>query len=271
MARHLRALGHDVVAVGGRKPFEPGGPAVDVLDLAGLKSFLQSHEDADVIVNCVGTLVSASDRDPDLAVYTNAYFPHLLERFGRDSATKIIHLSTDCVFEGTNPPYLETSAYDGQSVYDRSKALGEIRNEKDLTFRMSIVGPDLSPSGVGLFNWFMQQQGSIRGFTKAIWNGITTVELARGVAAAIEQDLVGLYHLVPDGPAVSKYELLKLFQVAFDRSDLQIEADDRSAPNKTLVNSRDDFDFQVKPYTEQLSDMRLWIDSDAGNYSHYRM
>lgn len=268
IATHLRGQGHDVLPVGGRTALEPGAPKVDVTHQQELLEFLSAHADADIIVNCVGILIEASQKEPALAAYANGYFPHLLESAARETSTRILHLSTDCVYAGTKAPYRETDPYDGESFYDRSKALGELKNSKDLTFRMSIIGPDLRPDGVGLFNWFMAQRGTIRGFTEAIWNGVTTIELARGIEAAIHQGLSGLYHLVPEGN-ISKFDLLNLMKAEFGRDDLVIEADHRPAPNKTLANTRKGFDFSVSPYSQQIREMRQWIDEHREYYPHY--
>jgi dTDP-4-dehydrorhamnose reductase len=268
IATHLRKKGHEVLPVGGRTAVKPGAAKVDVTHQKELLEFLRTHADADIIVNCVGILIGASERDPALAAYANGYFPHLLEKATCDTSTRIIHLSTDCVYAGARAPYRETDPYDGESFYDRSKALGELKNSKDITFRMSIIGPDLRAEGVGLFNWFMAQRGTIRGYTEAIWNGVTTIELARGIEAAIHQGLTGLYHLVPE-ENISKFSLLNLMKAEFARDDLVIEADHRPAPNKTLLNTRSDFDFIVSPYLQQIREMREWIDMHAEYYPHY--
>src|SRR5699024_1115052 len=107
--------------------------------------------------------------------------------------TKIIHMSTDCVFSGKIGNYKEDSLRDGETFYDRSKALGELDNQKDLTFRNSIIGPDINENGIGLFNWFMKQEGSINGYSKAIWTGVTTLTLAKAMDSALKEDLVGIY------------------------------------------------------------------------------
>jgi dTDP-4-dehydrorhamnose reductase len=265
---HLRAQGHEVLPVGGRRALDQGGPTLDITDQPALLGFLRAHEDADVFVNCVGVLIQASKENPGLAAYANGYFPHALENATRATSTRVVHLSTDCVFAGTKPPYKETDAYDGESFYDRSKALGELKNSKDLTFRMSIIGPDLRADGVGLFNWFMAQRGAIQGYSRAMWNGVTTIELARGIEAALSQGLTGLYHLVPE-VNISKFELLNLMKDEFERDDLIIEADDRPAADKTLVNTRRDFDFSVRTYSQQIRELRQWIELHRDFYPHY--
>jgi dTDP-4-dehydrorhamnose reductase len=267
---YLREQGHTVDTVGGRNRLDDSTTLLDITDQAALRSFLESAPEYDAVVNCIGLLIQQSGSRPDLAAYVNGYFPHVLERHYHDASTRLIHLSTDCVYSGYNAPYREDSPYDGESFYDRSKALGEIRNEKDLTFRMSIIGPDLSPNGVGLFNWFYAQSGRINGFDKAIWNGITTIELARGINAALAQGLTGLYHLVPDSN-ISKFSLLEIFRDVFNRTDISIDRDSRYAVDKTLINTRTDFDFTVPAYPAMIEEMRTWISSHAELYPHYRM
>jgi dTDP-4-dehydrorhamnose reductase len=264
---YLREAGHEVDTLSARNALDSNTMLVDVMDTSKLKTVLQSKE-YDVVINCIGILVRQSEDRKDLSTYLNSFLPHFLEQSFKDSKTKLIHLSTDCVFSGKNAPYTEDAPYDGELFYDRTKALGEVINDKDLTFRMSIIGPDMQESGIGLFNWFYAQTGTINGFTKAIWNGITTIELARGIEAAIQQNLTGLYHLVPQGN-ISKHDLLMLFIETFDRDDISVQADDRLSLDKTLVNTRSDFDFVVKEYPSMIQDMKQWIDQHSDLYPHY--
>lgn len=264
---YLLEAGHDVSALSRSHAVAGDTALLDVTDTAALEAYLRRGA-FDVVVNCVGMLVKASEERQDEAAYVNAYFPHQLERFYADTPTRVIHLSTDCVFSGANAPYRETSAYDGALFYDRSKALGEIRNDKDLTLRMSIIGPDRQPDGIGLFNWFSAQTGEVAGYTAAIWSGITTIELARGIDAAIAQNLSGLYHLVPP-EGISKYELLRLIAATFGRSDIVVTPVVGTVRDMTLVDTRSDFDFSVRSYPSMVADMRTWILAHPELYPHY--
>jgi dTDP-4-dehydrorhamnose reductase len=269
VSTYLREAGYDVVASSHRPVATGSTTLLDVTDRSALESFLDNGG-FDVVVNCVGMLVAASEEQKDRAVYVNAYFPHQLERYYAGTATRVIHLSTDCVFSGEDAPYSETSSYDGELFYDRSKALGEVRNDKDLTLRMSIIGPDRQESGVGLFNWFYAQTGVVTGYTGAIWSGITTIELARGIDAGIRQGLTGLYHLVPAGN-ISKYDLLRLLASTFDRSDITVQPVTGVVRDMTLVNTRTDFDFEVADYPTMLQEMRAWVLGHRALYPHYRL
>src|SRR5664280_538581 len=150
----------------------------------------------DVIINCIGLLNQAAEESHSNALYLNSYFPHLIADTIKDKKTKLIHMSTDCVFAGNTGPYYENSLRDGATFYDRSKALGEVDDDKNLTFRNSIVGPDMNKNELGIFNWFMKQEGTVKGFTCALWTGVTTLTLAKAMEKAIEENLCGLYNLV---------------------------------------------------------------------------
>jgi dTDP-4-dehydrorhamnose reductase len=266
-ALHLRSVGHDVETLSATLPLDADTRLVDVRDQRALDRVLSAGE-YDVVVNCIGVLVKQSEQRKDLAAYLNGYLPQHLAQELSTTSTKLIHISTDCVFSGSSAPYTETSPYDGELFYDRSKALGEVINDKDLTFRMSIVGPELRSDGSGLFNWFFHQTGPVTGYTNAIWSGITTIELARGIEAAIGQQLTGLYHLVPNRN-ISKFALLELFRAVFDRSDITMVPAETAAVDKTLLNTRSDFDFEVGSYEQMVNEMQAWINEHRDRYPHY--
>ncbi len=267
VAQYLEEKGHEVYRSSRSEKAGPRSAAIDVTDFAALESWLDAAA-PDAVVNCVGLLQKACDARPDLAVLINSYLPHWLERKYIRSETRVLHLSTDCVFSGARGGYREDDPADGPIMYDRSKALGELRNEKDLTFRMSILGPDIDPQGSGLFNWFMGQKGEIQGWSKAIWNGVTTVELARAIDCALTQGLTGLYHLVQPEP-IDKCSLLELFRSVFHREQVEIRRTDGLAADKSLINTRSDFAFTVKPYPEQIRDIYSWVRSHPQFYPHY--
>lgn len=265
---HLRSVGFEVDTLSATLPLDESTRLVDVRDQRALDDLLSSGS-FDVVVNCIGVLVQQSEQRKDLASYLNSYLPQHLAQQLSATGTRLIHISTDCVFSGRAAPYSESSPYDGELYYDRSKALGEVVNDKDLTFRMSIVGPELRENGTGLFNWFSAQSGTISGYTNAIWSGVTTVELARGIDAAIQQGLTGLYHLVPS-ISISKYELLRLFRSTFGRVDIEIApVATATTVDKTLVNTRTDFNFEVRTYEQMMSEMKVWINEHPEMYPHY--
>lgn len=227
--------------------------------------------DFDVVINCIGVLVKESEMRPERAAYLNGYFPHLIASILKDKKTKLIHMSTDCVYSGKNGPYRETSCKDAEDFYGRSKALGEIDDNKNLTFRNSIIGPDINKEGVGLLNWFMKQEGKIKGYAKSYWSGVTTLTLAKAMERAIEEDLTGIYNLV-NNKRISKLGLLELFNDYMRHGKLEIEPyySEETELNKAMINSREDFPFVVPSYEEMVMEMATWIIKHIDLYPHYR-
>jgi dTDP-4-dehydrorhamnose reductase len=238
----------------------------DVKDVEKL-NIIQNY---DAVINCVGVLNKAVDADTYNGIWLNACLPHLLAKLTKDTVTKIIHLSTDCVFSGAGGGgYRENSFRSADTLYGRSKALGELNDTHNLTIRTSIVGPDINENGIGLFNWFMKQNGAVSGYTGAIWSGVTTVVLADAIHAAIEQGLTGLYHLT-NGIGINKFELLKLFN-GLRRSPLKIIPSDTVHEDKSLVTARSGFEFGVPSYADMVRNMGDWLYANEELYRHYEI
>lgn len=264
---YLQERGHDVIAFS-RKPFpyckKLNG---DVMDKSFLISMLYKG-DFDIVINCIGVLNQVCDREPSRAVYLNSYLPHLIADTLKNTKTKLIHMSTDCVFSGKLGAYNENSTRDGETFYDRTKALGEVEDDKNLTFRNSIIGPDIKENGIGLFNWFMKQNGTINGYTKAIWTGVTTLTLAKAMERAAIDNLTGIYNLV-NNKNISKFDLLMLFNKYMRNEIVSILPSNKVNLNKSLVNNREDFSFEVPSYEQMVIEMKEWIYNHRDLYPHY--
>jgi dTDP-4-dehydrorhamnose reductase len=228
----------------------------DVTVANSVKAVLDSVK-PDYIINCVGALIRQSRSNPADTIYLNAFFPHKLKELAELSGSKLVHISTDCVFSGKKGDYSETDFRDADDVYGRSKALGEIFDENHATLRTSIIGPELKTDGEGLFHWFMKQSGEIKGYTEAFWSGVTTMELARAAEHVLSHNLTGLFH-VSNGDPISKYELLKLFKDEFENGVSKIEPFENYSANKTLKPSGK-FDFEVPGYEKMIKEMGRWM------------
>jgi len=239
-------------------PFDETTLILDVFDRNALKALI-SKELPDVVINCIGVLIQASEEHPDIAIYLNSYFPHYLEHLGNKYNYKLIHMSTDCVFSGDAGDYTESDAKDGLGYYASSKALGEIVNEKDLTFRMSIIGPEIRENGSGLLHWFLTQKKQCNGYKNVFWTGITTLELAKAMDAAIEENLCGLYHLIPE-KKISKFDLLNVIKNIWNK-EIEILEDLKESHDKSLKNTRTDFNFKVKDYPLMLQELKNWMET----------
>lgn len=266
---YLSEKGHDVVGVSRRPVQFVQSIALDATDSVALRRVVEDG-DYDVVINAIGILNQYAEDFKASAVYLNSYLPHYLAEITKSSPTRIFHMSTDCVFSGNTGPYTEKSIPDGRSFYDRTKALGELIDHKNLTFRNSIVGPDISPDGIGLFNWFMKQSGSVDGYVKAIWNGITTIELARAMLVASESSSTGIVNLVPDEP-ISKYDLLCMFSIFMRRGMVLINPKNPGKLDKALKRTNEEFPYKVSDYESQISAMKEWIINHWYLYPHYHI
>jgi dTDP-4-dehydrorhamnose reductase len=228
-------------------------------DLSALENIIKTTS-LNFVINCVGLLVKACEACPAEAIFINSFFPHLLENITSGTDTRVIHLSTDCVFSGrleVDMAYHEDCTPNEINWYGRTKALGELINEKDITLRTSIIGPELK-DGVGLLNWFLKQTGTVNGFSNHHWNGITTLEMAKQIDRLMGTDLNGLYHLVPNF-RITKYALLKLFNETFE-TDLEIQEVGGVLVNKVLANNRVvEYDPCIPRYEDQLFELKEWM------------
>ena len=224
----------------------------------------------DYVVNCIGILNKDAEDNPSKAIWFNSYFPHYLEEITKGTDTKVIHISTDCVFSGSKGGYTEDDFKDGEGFYAQSKALGEIVNNKDVTIRTSIIGPELNENGIGLFHWFMSQPvtSKLKGYSKAYWSGLTTLELAKVIVQVCKQEITGLIQVAP-GDKIDKYNLISLFNSIYRNNKIKIQPFEEYTVDKSLKSIRPDFIYKVPTYIEMLIEQKEWIESHKELYPHY--
>lgn len=271
MAGHMISLyllerGHDVRGFARREGIVPTILG-DVRNTELLTRTLREGN-YDATINCVGLLNRFAQMRPAEAVYLNAYLPHLLAQITADMPTRVVQMSTDCVFSGRTGGYTEDALRDGESFYDRSKALGELEDAKNLTLRNSIVGPDMNPNGIGLLNWFMGQTGTIKGYTGSIWTGQTTLQLAKTMEAALSAGAYGLYNAVPH-TAISKYELLCLFNRYLRNDALRIDPVEGVRLDKSLCSTRTGLGCDIPDYETMVRELADWMRAHKRLYPHY--
>ena len=209
---------------------------VDVENIDSLASLLATVR-PDVLINCIGLVKQLSEADDPLqAIPINALLPHRLARLCQLAGARLVHVSTDCVFDGRKGMYREEDPADAQDLYGRSKHLGEVDYPNAVTLRTSIIGHELASSH-GLVGWFLAQEGPVRGFTRAVFSGLPTVELARVIRDRVlpRPDLHGLYHVSAE--PIAKYELLKLVAAAYGRNNM-IAPDDKLVIDRSLDSTR---------------------------------
>ena len=224
----------------------------------------------DIIINCIGILIEGANKHPQNAIFLNSYFPHLLMNLCDNLNSKLIHISTDCVFSGKKvQPYDENDFKDGIDTYAKSKGLGEIINQRHLTLRTSVIGPELKNDGEELFHWFMNQSGQINGYTKAIWSGVTTLVLAKSVFWAIENNITGLYHIT-NNKTIDKFTLLTLIK-KHTKKNIIIKPFDGIKINKSFIDTRNEIDFIIPGYDVMIKDMVDMIKQNRKLYNQYKL
>lgn len=247
--------------------FNNSSKLLDVTDKLAVEHYILS-EKPEIVINCVGILIKGSILNPSNAIYINSYLPHQISKLLQQWGGRLIHISTDCVFSGDKGCYSEIDFTDARDTYGLSKILGEVVNDQDLTIRTSLIGPELNPDGEGLFHWFNKQKGKVNGYTKAYWSGVTTLELAKAIDAAIEQNISGLHHL-SNGEKISKNDLLQLIKKIWNRCDIEIEPSDGKTVDKSLITSRDNFKYKVDSYEHMLIDLCEFMKSNTSMYKQY--
>lgn len=238
---------------------------VDVKDKDYLEELIAKNQ-PDYIINCIGVLINGANSNPDNAIFINSYLPHFLSKVSRKLNAKLIHISTDCVFSGKKGLYQEDSYRDADDIYGRSKALGEVVNEEDVTIRTSIIGPELKLDGEGLFGWLMKQTGEVNGFTASIWSGVTTLELAKSIEEILSSKITGLYHLT-NSYGISKYELLKIIAHTFELNDVTISPVRGKVVDKSFIDTRKELMFQVPDYQQMIINLKSWMDQHPSIYN----
>ena len=210
---------------------------IDVMDLPALDAFLKEQK-PDVIVNSVGVIKQRSEAKAALPSITiNSLLPHRLADLAAGWGGRVIHFSTDCVFNGKRGDYTEDDPSDAEDLYGKSKYLGEVAVENALTLRTSIIGRELTHHK-SLLDWFLSQNGkTVKGFKRAYYSGLTTNELARVVAMAIARfpDLSGLYQAA--SPTINKYDLLLLLKDAY-RLETEVLPDEEFFCDRSMRSER---------------------------------
>lgn len=191
----------------------------------------------DVVVNCIGLVKQLAEADDPLqALPINTLLPHRLARLCKLSGSRLIHISTDCVFSGSKGAYSESDISDASDLYGRSKYLGEVSYPHTITLRTSIIGHELQ-SAHGLIDWFLSQQQKCKGYTRAIFSGIPTVVLAKIIRDIVipQSELHGLYHVA--SLPISKYNLLQLVARGYGK-DIEIIPDNRLVIDRSLNSDK---------------------------------
>ncbi len=191
----------------------------------------------DIVINCIGIVKSEVKNIPSKQVIKiNSKLPNYLNEISKDLNFRLIHISTDCVFSGKSKKNSEKSISNPVDLYGKSKLRGEFNSDKNLVIRTSIIGHEIKNKR-GLLEWFLKQENSILGFTKAYFSGLTTLELSKILYTKIifDREIVGLYHV--SGKKINKYNLLKKIRKIYNK-DITIKKENKFNIDRSLDSSR---------------------------------
>jgi len=182
-----------------------------------LRNIIENNK-PEFIINCIGITKHLKESKNSLtSISVNSLLPHEIVSYCSEVGSKLIQISTDCVFSGSKGNYIEGDVPDSQDLYGRSKFLGEVVDEKHLTIRTSTIGHEHN-SKFGLLEWFLGQQDSCFGYKNAIFSGLTTIELSKVLREVISNypELNGLYHVA--GKPINKFDLLKIISRIYNKN-----------------------------------------------------
>ncbi|MCA9749786.1 MAG: SDR family oxidoreductase [Romboutsia sp.] len=213
----------------------------------------------DYVINCIGVIKQNKTLQNNYIanIEINALFPHKLAEICNKNSAKLITFSTDCVFSGMTGNYSEESKPDPVLLYDQVKLLGEIVNKKHcLTIRSSFIGLELK-NKQSLIEWFLSQTGTIQGFTKAIYSGVTTLEMARIIDHIITKNkfMSGVWHVA--SRPISKYEILSLLQEKINKTDIIIEKNNDFSCNRSLLGNKfeENSGYKISNWNKMLDEL----------------
>jgi len=241
---------------------------VDALDLDKVTNVMEDVR-PDCVINAIGLVKQRDEaRQAIPSIQINALFPHQLAGLCKRMESRLVHISTDCVFSGLRGGYSEADVPDPVDLYGRTKLLGELNFPSCLTLRTSIVGWELCGNS-SLLEWFARQRGrSIKGYKKAIFSGFSSIVLANLIGDLVETrlDLQGLYQVASQ--PISKYELLVSLRDALGWDDIRIDADSQFLCDRSLKGNR--FEAATGWQSPTWEEMINQLAEDWPQYGHWR-
>lgn len=241
---------------------------IDVMDSDLLAKTIMKIE-PDVVINCIGIIKQLAEaKDPVLSIKINSLLPHQLANICEKISIRLIQISTDCVFDGKKGSYTESDISNATDLYGRTKFLGEVDNRQHcLTLRTSIVGRELYTTS-GLVEWFLANTGGkVKGFTKAIYTGFTTIAMATIIDNLIRNysNLSGLYQVSSE--PINKYYFICLLRDSMNL-DIEIDPETEFVIDRSLLcdRFRDETNFTAPSWPDMIKQMA----TDPTPYDQWR-
>jgi dTDP-4-dehydrorhamnose reductase len=231
---------------------------ISKIDAANFDSFINAFAEIKpgIVINCIGIIKQSDDaKNYYNSININSFLPHRIARLCALGDSRLIHISTDCVFDGQKGGYLESDNSNATDLYGKSKYLGEVDYPFATTIRTSIIGHELH-NQLSLVDWFLAQNGSVKGYTNVVFSGVTTYELAQIIQIYViaNKNLSGLYQV--SATPISKFDLLNLVAKIY-KKEINITRFDEMYTDRSLNSDkfRQTTGFLPKPWEKMIEEM----------------
>lgn len=226
-------------------------------DKEHLNKIISNLESDSIIINCAGLIPQRNENSYKKYIIINTFFPLMLSNLCQKYQIKLIHISTDCVFNGLQGNYVETNVLNEEmlsnSIYGTTKLLGE--NDNTCIIRTSIIGEEVNTKK-SLLEWLKNSTSSVNGYINHYWNGVTTLQLAKIIKIIIEKNILwsGVRHVYSPN-IVSKFELLKYIKKVYELNIdiIPVEAECKNMSLNSLYSLET---FEIPDLMTQLYDLR---------------
>ena len=245
--------------------------SLDITNELSVKSFFDRNK-PDFVINCAAyTAVDKAENDVETAEKVNTLAPELLAKTAAKTGSKLIHVSTDYVFDGTSYlPYTEKDIVNPMSVYGSTKLDGENRalaaNQQTIVIRTSWLYSSFGNNFVKT----MLRLGHERGLLNVVFDQVGTPTYAADLASVIlfiiagseakpEDFIPGVYHYSNEGVA-SWYDFAK---VIFELSAMNVRVNPVRSDQFPTVAKRPAFSVldKTKIKTTYCAEIPYWKDS----------
>jgi len=246
---YLKSKKYDVVGV--------SRPVIDAAKMTKSKLKATGLHKGDVVINCIGVIKQRKEINKAEYALVNSAFPHLLASACEDIGAKVIHITTDCVYDGMEGMYDESHEHTARDVYGMSKSVGEPENVT--VVRTSIIGEEVGQAR-SLVEWIKSNKGKrVNGFTNHFWNGITCLQFAKICEEIIEKNIFwrGVKHVVSPNP-VTKATLVEMVSDTYDLGIEVTPMETGQRCDRTLSSTRTDVEFVIPHLHDQIVEMKVF-------------
>lgn len=268
VALYLLTHGHNVEGVAKEdNPFIPTR-LCDLRNRVPLTQWIET-ENYDFIINCAALLVGESDQQKADSIYINSYLPHYIADYIRNTPTRLIQISTDSVFPAAGKElYSDTDRKICERFYDRTKDLGEIEDEKNITLRASVIGLESRNEQKSLMNWFLNQKTTVEGYDNVIWCGLTNIAYARIIEKILYTNHCGILQ-VSNNSGISKGDLLRLCNSHLRPKKIMIN-ENKSVTSHRVLRCSDRLEgFSIPSYETMIKEIGIWVRRNISYYEYF--